>query len=341
MSDDAPPHRALPQAAAQIATEEFGHARSRMSRLSETARGNVVYIALVVTFLVFVVLLQDRGFATLFNFQTILRQAAPIAVMAVAAVFVLSSGEIDLSIGSVVALGAVAAALGLREGGLLLGLATGLGAGLLIGSINGVLVTKARIPSFLVTLGTLQAVAGAARVISDEQSIAVQNATYILSFGGGAIGPISTLFVWAIGLILVGHFVYRHQRFGAHVRATGDNRRAAISAGINTDRIRFQVLVLSAISASIAGMLYAGQLQSARYILGANDLLTVIAAVIIGGTSLFGGRGTIVGAAIGAVLLAMFNNGLILLGLSVAEQQIALGTVIIVSVLLGRERARA
>jgi ribose transport system permease protein len=299
----------------------------------------IVYVTFVVIFVAFAIMLADEGFLNHFNLLNILRQTAPIAIMAVAFVFVLSAGEIDLSIGSVVALSALVSAVVLRDHGLVLGILAGLGTGVAIGLFNGLAVTQIRIPSFLVTLATLEIVAGLARTITDLEPVAVTNRTFINVFGGGDVGPVSTLFIWAGVVVFAAAVAYQHMRFGAHVRATGDSRTAAMTSGIKTDRVRIGVLVVSATAASLAGMLYAGRLEGARYTLGENDLLPVIAAAIIGGTSLFGGRGSILGALVGALLLATLNNGLILYGLSVSEQRIALGAILLFAVALSlRER---
>jgi ribose transport system permease protein len=299
-------------------------------------RDFVVYISFAVIFAVLAVALRHDGFLTSDNLLQILTQAAPIAVMSVATVFVLSAGEIDLSIGSVVALASLVTAVTLRDVNPALAIVAGLGTGCVVGLINGLVVTKLRIPSFLVTLAAMAVVSGIARSITDLQAVVLLDPWFTSTFGSGKFGPFSTVIIWALAITVIGQLVYQHRKFGAHVRAVGDNRPAAASAGIKVDRIRIQVLVLSGMAAALAGMLYAGRLQSARYTLGENDLLTVIAAVIIGGTGLFGGRGTIIGALVGSVLLAMLNNGLILLGLSVSQQSIALGVLIVLAVAFRR-----
>jgi ribose transport system permease protein len=171
--------------------------------------------------------------------------------------------------------------------------------------------------------------------------VAIENETFNTIFGSGQVGSVSSVVIWAIVIVVLGYIFFAQKRFGAHIRATGDNRGAADTAGINTARIRLAALMLSSVAAAFAGILYAGRLQGAQYSLGENDLLTVIAAVIIGGTSLFGGRGSIIGAAAGAVMLAMLNNGLILLGLSVSEQSIALGVIILLAVSFGMRERKA
>lgn len=294
-----------------------------------------VYPSLVVIFAAFAVTLSGRGFLTSDNLLNIATQAAPIAIMAVGMVFVLSAGEIDLSIGAVVAVAALTTASVLESHGLALALAAGLGVGLGAGILNGALVTRLRVPSFLVTLAMMEIATGCSRMIHDLQSVAVTNAAFLRWFGSGQIGSVSGVVVWALAVALVGYVVYGHTRFGAHVRAVGDSRRAAASGGINVARVRVAVFVISGGTAALAGLLYAGRLQAAQYTLGTNDLFTVIAAVIIGGTSLFGGRGSVVGAVAGALLLAILNNGLILFGLNVAGQTVALGLIILAAVVIG------
>jgi ribose transport system permease protein len=258
--------------------------------------------------------------------------------MEVAVVFVLSAREIDLSLGSVVALAALVTAEVLRDHGAVLAVAAGLGVGLGVGAVNGLCVAVLRLPSFLVTLATLGIVAGLARTITDLQSVAVEDERFARVFGSGDVGPVPSLALWALGAVAVGYLVFRHTRFGAHVVATGDSARAAQAAGIRVARVRFAVLVLSGASAALAGILYTGRLQGASYTLGEQDLLTVIAAVVVGGTNLFGGVGSVVGALVGSLLMGVLTNGLILWGLSSAEQLIAQGAVLLVAISLSLRR---
>lgn len=297
-------------------------------------RNAIVYLAFIAILIFFSIVLRDRGFLTASNLLNIIRQTAPVTVMAVGMTFTLSAGEIDLSIGSTVALSALVAALLLRDWGFLPGVLGGMAVGTAVGLVNGFFTVKVRIPSFLVTLGSLGIVSGLARSLTDLQSVPVRHDTFISIFGGGSLGPVSTLAIWTLLAMIIGHLVLHNLRFGRHVLATGGERQTARYVGISTDRIRIAVLVISAASASLAGLLYTGRLAGARYTLGEADLLTVIAAVIIGGTSLFGGRGSVVGAVFGSIIMGMLNNGLILMGLDVAEQMIARGIIIILAVAL-------
>lgn len=310
----------------------FGSAVARLRSIDP--RVYVVYVAFLLIFVFFAVTLRHDGFLTQTNLLNIVRQTTPITVMAVGLVFVLSAGEIDLSLGSIVALSSLLGALAIRDYGLLAGIAAGLGTGLGVGLLNGLFVTLLRLPSFLVTLATMGLMAGVARWTTNLASVAVSNQTFTNLFGSGNWGSVPSLALWALAVVAVGHWVYRHMRFGAHVVATGDNAAAARVTGIRVDRVKLTVLVLSGTLAGLAGLLYAGRIQSATYTLGENDLLTVIAAVVIGGTRLFGGSGSIVGALIGSLLMGMLNNGLILWGLSASGQMIAQGILLLLAISL-------
>jgi ribose transport system permease protein len=294
----------------------------------------VVYVAFLLIVAFFAVTLQDEGFLSQTNLLNIVRQTTPVTVMAVAVVFVLSAGEIDLSLGSVVALSALVTADVMQSQSAVLAIAAGLGVGVGVGAVNGLFVTLLRLPSFLVTLATMGLVAGLARSITNLESVAVENQGFTNIFGSGDVGPIPSLAFWALGAVALGQFAFRHRRFGAHVVAIGDNAVAARAAGIRVDRIRFAVLLLSGVAAALAGILYTGRLQGASYTLGAQDLLTVIAAVVIGGTRLFGGEGSIIGALVGSLIMGTLTNGLILWGLSSSEQLISQGVLLLLAISL-------
>ncbi|MFZ2782551.1 MAG: ABC transporter permease [Rectinemataceae bacterium] len=298
-------------------------------------KDSVVYIVFIGIFLLFSVILFDRGFLTSGNLLNIARQSAMIAIMSVGMTFVLCTAEIDLSFGAVVALSAITSALAMRAtGSILLSVLAGLASGLLVGAINGIFVAWVGIPSFLVTLGTTGIVSGVARWVSRLQSIPIDNDLYIFLFGSGDIGPIPILFFWTIFIAIIGSVVLKKTAFGRKVLATGGNKISALYSGIKTDRIKFSVMVINSLLAALAGILYTGRLHGARYTLGENEVMVVIAAVIIGGTSMFGGRGSVIGSVIGALIMGILNNGLILMGLSVDQQLIFRGIIIIAAVSL-------
>lgn len=301
-------------------------------------RQNIIYIGFVVIFVVFALTLNDKGFLNPNNLLNIIRQTAMIAVMAVAMTFVLSAGEIDLSVGAVAGLATVTVAMAIAVAGPVGGILAGLATGLAVGMFNGWLTTKIGIPSFLTTLAMMGIAKGVAMWISDTAAVPILSPSYSWIFGGGSVGPIPVLMFWMAVIAGVGHIALRRSGFGRRVLATGGGETAARYSGIDTASIKFRVLVLSSCAAALAGMLYAGRLQSGRFQLGEGDELSVIAAAVLGGTSLFGGKGTVIGTIVGALMIGLINNGLILMGLEFSQQLIARGGIIILAVALSQKR---
>lgn len=301
-------------------------------------RRYVIYIGFVVVFLFFAVLLHDQGFLSPNNLLNIFRQTSTITIIAVGMTYVIAAAQIDLSVGSTAGLASVVAAMGISAWGPLPGILCGLAVGAVVGSINGALVSMLGIPSFLVTLGMLGIAVGTAQWITASAPIPILDDTYNTIFGSGNIGPVPGLIIWSGVFVAAGAIVLARTKFGRQVLATGGNRIAADFTGINTKRITFQVLLLSGLVASVAGMLYAGRLQSGRFQWGTGDELSAIAAVILGGTSLFGGSGTVIGTLFGSLLIGLINNGLILAGLDSSQQQVVRGGIIILAVALARKK---
>jgi ribose transport system permease protein len=312
----------------------LGGLRRMASGPSWDWRRYVVYIGFALLFVVFAVTLGDEGFTSSNNLLNIIRQTATISVMAVAVTFVIGAAEIDLSVGSVAGLSSVICAMALDHWGLVPGILAGVALGVLVGVINGGLVVFVGIPSFLVTLGMLGIAHGSAQWITDSAPQPILNDTFNNVFGTGDAGPIPSLVIWTVVAVIVGHVLLRKTAYGRGVLATGGNEEAARFSGVPTRRIRFTVMVVSATVAAIAGMLYAGRLQSGRFQWGEGDELSVIAAVILGGTSLFGGRASVIGALLGSLMIGLINNGLILMGLQFSQQQIVRGAIIILAVAL-------
>ena len=322
-----------------MSTSETANMPSFATRLGlANWRQNIIYIGFIVIFLVFAIALHDKGFLNPNNLLNIFRQTAMIAVMATAMTYVLSAGEIDLSVGAVAGLASVMTAMAIDAGGPLFGVLAGLATGIVVGTSNGLLTTRIGIPSFLTTLAMMGIAKGVAMWISDTAAVPIISRTYSWIFGGGSIGPIPILLVWMLVLGAIGHVVLRKTGFGRRVLATGGGETAARYSGIDTSAIKFRVLVISSMAAALAGMLYAGRLQSGRFQLGEGDELSVIAAAVLGGTSLFGGVGTVIGTIVGALMIGLINNGLILMGLEFSQQLIARGAIIILAVALSQSR---
>lgn len=304
-------------------------------------RDYIVHICFAAVLLFFAVTIGDKGFLTLANLFNIARTTAMMAIIAIAMTFVISSGELDLSVGSTAALAALVSALAMQAGyGFAGGVLAGLGVGLLVGLANGFFVTVVSIPSFLVTLGMMQLVRGIDMRITYTNPVAITNETFTTIFGVGTIGMVPTLFIWAVIVAIIGHVVLRYTPFGRQVLATGGNRTAARYSGVRTERTKLYCFLITGTAAALAGMLWAGMMSTARYNFGEGAELAAIAAVILGGTSLFGGKGTIIGTFIGALLIGTINNGLIIMGLDVSEQMMVAGAIIILAVAFGRKRGQ-
>jgi ribose transport system permease protein len=300
----------------------------------------VVMLAVVV---VFGILLRDTTFLSGSNLISIVESTTAVTVMAVPTVFVICSGEIDLSFSTVVPVSAYIAAIVLshHQGiplAVILALAFGAGAGL----INGLVTVTFRIPSFVVTLGMLGILQGYSQVITNSATLTVTNQTFLKIFGQGSVGPVNSLVIWSLGAVIVGGFILAYTPTGRHVLATGANPNAARFSGIKTGRIKVMVLVFSGIGGALGGLIYLGQFTAATYTLGSSDLLNVLAAVIVGGTVLAGGKGSVVGALIGSLLIGLIGNALIILGLASPEQLMVRGLIIIMAVILSsRPRGRS
>lgn len=313
-------------------------AASRLNAFLGDWRNYVIYIGFAAIFVVFAIALGDKGFLNPNNLLNIVRQTAMIAVMAVAMTLVLSAGEIDLSVGAVAGLTSVTVAMTIAAAGPIAGVLAGIATGLAVGVSNGWLTTRVGIPSFLTTLAMMGIAKGVAMWISATAAVPILSTGYSWLFGGGAVGGIPVLLFWMLAAAVLGHVVLRHTGFGRRVLATGGGETAARYSGIDTRGIKFRVMVLSSLAAALAGMLYAGRLQSGRFQLGEGDELSVIAACVLGGTSLFGGKGTVIGTVVGALMIGLINNGLILMGLEFSQQQIARGGIIILAVALTQKR---
>ena len=300
----------------------------------------VVYIFFALVLVYFAVTIGDSGFLTLTNLFNIARTTAMITVIAVAMTFVIASGELDLSVGSIAALSALTCALVMQAGyGWVLAVVAAIGAGLIVGCLNGFFVTVVRIPSFLVTLGMMQFVRGLDMRITYTNPVAISNQSFNALFGSGNLYGIPSLLFWSVIATVLGHVTLRYTSFGRQILATGGNQLAAEYSGVKTRRIKFYAFLLTGAAAAVAGMLYSGMMQTARFNFGEGSELMAVAAVILGGTSLFGGKATIFGTFTGALMIGAINNGLIIMGLDVSEQMMVAGAIIILAVAFARKPA--
>lgn len=298
----------------------------------------VVYIFFAIVLVFFGIMIGDKGFLTVTNLFNIARTTAMITVIAVAMTFVISAGELDLSVGSTAALAALTCALVMSVGmPWPVAVLAALVAGMAVGALNGIFVTVIGIPSFLVTLGMMQFIRGLDMRVTYTNPVSISNPTYNGIFGSGYLFGVPSLLLWSVVIAVLGHVVLKYTGFGREVLATGGNRTAAEYSGVKTRRVKFAVFVLSGAAAALAGLLYSGMMQTARFNFGEGAELMAIAAVILGGTSLFGGKGTILGTFAGSLLIGTINNGLIIMGLDVSEQMMVSGGIIILAVAFGKK----
>jgi ribose/xylose/arabinose/galactoside ABC-type transport system permease subunit len=277
----------------------------------------------------------DPKFASIRNVANIASQISFLAVLAVSMTYVIISGEIDLSIGSMVGLCSVVFGL-LCQHGVDIGLAIPLTmlAGIGLGIVNGLLSVVLRVPTIIITLGTLSAYRGAAYYLSDGYPISgFARDSFFFAIGQQrlwGIIPYNALIL--VVFAVVAALVLRHTVFGHRLYAMGSNLRAARLAGIDTDRIKVQVLAFSGFSAAVAALLTTSQTAVADPNVGTGYELDAIAAVIIGGAQLTGGVGTILGSVLGMLLIGMIRNGLVIVGVSIYLLIVVSGVIVIAAV---------
>lgn len=313
------------------------------ARIQLVMRKLGVGIALLILMLLFS--LSSEHFLTQGNLTNILTQITINLTLAVGLTFVILIGGIDLSVGSVLALSAVVSGMIISNASLspgvaiLLAMLAAMSVGLLCGLANGALSALWGLPSFIITLGMLNIARGTALEITDAQAIysfpeAFSYVGSIIMFG------VPLLFVVALGLVLVAWFVLSRTVFGRMVYAIGNNEEAVRLAGHSVFRYKLGVFAVCGLCAGIAALIYMARLGIASPIAGVAFELDAIAAVIIGGTSLSGGKGSVIGTFFGACIIGVLANGLILLGLSDFVRQIITGLVIVLAVVLDHFRSR-
>lgn len=277
---------------------------------------------------------MTEQFLTSSNLENVIVQSSVVGIAAVGATYVIITAGIDLSVGSVVVLSSIVAATAMRDSGSgIVGLVAALLVGASVGAFNGMSVTVLRLTPFIATLAVLAMGRGLALQISEGRTIFGFPESFTFLGSGSLLGFATPLFV-VIVLFVAGHFVLSRTTFGHQVYAIGGNREAARLAGIPVRRVEFLVYVLAGACAGLAAIVLTGRLNSALPSAAAGLELQVIAAVVIGGTSLFGGRGNLIGTFIGVLLIGVINNGLTLLNVSPFWVQFTQGAVIFLAVLV-------
>jgi simple sugar transport system permease protein len=297
--------------------------------------GGVASIALFFVLVVLLFSLVTDTFLTQGNLLNILRQVAPLMIVAVAMTFVITTAGIDLSVGSILALVNALAAISLQAGmPWPLVVVLMLAAGAVIGAIQGFFIAYEGIPAFIVTLAGLSTIRGTALLLTKGYSIPIDPNSPFNAIGRGWVFGFPLPAIIAVAILIAGYIAFSDTTFGRYVTGIGANREAVRRAGINTRRVILEVYVLSGLAAAVAGVIIAARLGSGSSNAGLGFELDVIAAVVLGGTSLFGGRGTMVGTVLGALTVAVIGNGLILSHLSPFLTPIVTGIIILIAIWL-------
>ena len=319
--------------AAAAPTATIGHADRRW--LFEGLGLTIVVIVLAVIFS-----LINPRFATVINFLNILTQASYYVIIAVGMTFVITNAGIDLSVGALLALVTVVGFELIKEG-----MHPGLGVlvmfalGGLLGCFTGFLVAYVKIPPFIATLAMMAALRGLALVHSGG-NMHYGLPSSITWFGQGTVAGIPVPVIISVLFALFGAWLFNHTRFGLHVRAIGGNRESVRLSGVPVDRIELMVYAMMGLVTALGGLIMIARIDSTQATIGTSMEIHVIAAVIIGGTSLFGGRGTIYGTVLGALLLSMMTNALVIAGVDYFWQLVVMGAIVVIAVAIGNLRER-
>jgi ribose transport system permease protein len=295
-----------------------------------------VFIALLLLCLIFTI--TSPHFLTTENIFSTIRSVSFVAILAMGETFAIITGGIDLSVGSLLGFCGCLSALLIHVGWpWLCALAAGLGAGALLGCVNGQLITRLKLPPFIVTLGMYSMARGLTFVITKGWPVSGLPPAYMqLGQGYWWVIPLPVIFM-ILTALLSGLFL-NYTRTGRQIFAIGGNETAAILSGVPVQKVKVIVYSTSGLLAALAGILLVARLGVAQPTSGVGFELDAIAAAVIGGTSLMGGKGTIIGLLIGAAIMGVLRNGLILLGLSAFWQQFAIGLVIILAVAIDKWR---
>jgi ribose/xylose/arabinose/galactoside ABC-type transport system permease subunit len=315
--------------------------------VSRPSRYGILF-ALLAEVILLTVLTSSFGGETFFtstflhwsNISQVIRALSFIAIMAVGMSLVIITGGIDLSIGSLLGFSSVTTAVLLSGGfGIVPSVLLGLGAGVVSGFINGLLITQAKLPPFIATLGMMSIARGLAFALTGGETIRDLPPAFLVLGQGEVLHVPIPIIIMVIFAVVIGYSL-KATKWGRYVYAIGGNEEAAIYSGVNVNRIKIIVYTLCGFSGGIAGVLFTSRFGVGQSTSGLGYELDVIAAVVIGGISLSGGRGTILGCIIGSLLMGILRNGLVLLNVSAYWQQVAIGLVIVLAVVLDRKSKR-
>lgn len=279
-------------------------------------------------------------FLTGTNLSSVVRQTAVINIMALGMTMIIICGGIDLSVGSILAMGGLLGAMAMEKGWPVgVGVAVGVATGMLCGWVNGFLTTQLRINPFIVTLGTLGIVRGLALIISNGLPVHQLPKSFAY-LGEGTVLHVPFVLYVLIACAVIVHVILEHTKLGRYAFAIGSNQEAALYAGVNIGLVTVAIYTLGGMLTGLAGMIEASRLMTGQPTAGQGYELQAIAAVVIGGGSLRGGEGTVVGTLVGALIMGLLANGSDLLGISPYLQQAIIGAVIILAVAIDELRKR-
>jgi ribose/xylose/arabinose/galactoside ABC-type transport system permease subunit len=328
----------------RVAMAEPRRARlRRLGRLGQLSRLLGPFVGLVVVLALFALLVPDT-FLSSYNFQTIAAQTVIVGLSAIGMTFVIVSGGIDLSVGSLIALASVVTAVALRQGfSPLLAALAGVISGAFLGLVNGLVITRLAVVPFIVTLGSMGIARGLAKYLADEQKVDAP-AGWLAALMAKSpvpawllVAPGTWLMFALAGLM---GFVLKRSVFGVHTYAVGSNEATAHLCGVRVPRVKLAIYTLSGLFAGLAGVMQYARLTVGDPTTALGKELDVIAAVVIGGASLAGGVGGILGSLLGAFLMSVLSNGCTLTGVPNYVQEILIGVIIVAAVALDRLRQR-
>lgn len=307
---------------------------SRIKKVDISEYSSILAVVILVIFFT----LNNGNFLSAFNINNILTDMAPLLAVGLGVTFVLLIGSIDLSIGAIVSVSAILLAMLIPDYGYWAYLIA-IAFGILAGFLNGILYTKLKIPSFISTLGTMSVFQSFAYIISDGEPIQIEVKDWkFISFEKFDIGIIPSIYIVTLILFALMYMIQKKTKLGKYLYAIGGNERSSRIAGINVDRIKILVFTLSGLCCSIGGILLAIKLKSGVPTVGVPITLMGIATVVLGGTSLTGGKGSVVRALVGVTLVLVIQNGMSIMGVDAFWQQIIFGFLIILAVLLTTDR---
>ena len=298
-------------------------------------------LTIVVIALALIFSLINPRFATLANFANVLTQASYYMIIAVGMTFVITSAGIDLSVGSLLALITVIGFDLIKDGGVhpLLGVLIMFALGGGIGGLTGLLIAYVKIPPFIATLAMMVSLRGLA-LLHSAGNMHYGLPSSITWLGQGDILGVPVPVIIALAFALFGGWLYNHTKFGLHVRAIGGNRESARLAGVPVNLVEVMVYVLMGLVTALGGLIMIARIDSTQATIGTAMEIHVIAAVIIGGTSLFGGSGTVYGTVMGALLLSMMTNALVIAGVDYFWQLVVMGVIVLIAVAINNLRER-